>query len=76
VTGIVDRLETKGLIERRAAKGDRRVRELALTQAGAEVRAELIRRLYEPPKPIARLSRNDQRALCTILRRALLGVRR
>src|SRR5919201_1647573 len=31
VTGIADRLEARGLIERRAAEGDRRVKVLALT---------------------------------------------
>src|ERR671914_1583759 len=34
VTGIVDRLEARGLIERRPAKHDRRVKLLVLTEAG------------------------------------------
>ena len=39
VTGIVDRLEARGLIERRPAAQDRRVKLLALTPAGEQVRA-------------------------------------
>src|SRR4249920_1483443 len=39
VTGIADRLEARGLIERRSAGGDRRVKALALTPAGTEARA-------------------------------------
>ena len=37
VTGIADRLEARGLIERRSAGGDRRVKVLALTSAGEVV---------------------------------------
>jgi len=71
ITGIVDRLETRGLVERRTAGRDRRVKELALTPAGVAARAHMLARLTEPPEPIARLSAADQEALCTILRRAL-----
>src|SRR5213076_2988134 len=39
VTGIVDRLETRGLVERRAAPHDRRVKMLYVTAQGAELRA-------------------------------------
>src|SRR5947209_2914157 len=35
VTGIVDRLEQRGLVERRSAANDRRVRLLELTERGA-----------------------------------------
>ena len=34
VTGIVDRLESRGLVERRPGLGDRRVKTLALTRRG------------------------------------------
>jgi DNA-binding MarR family transcriptional regulator len=71
VTGIVDRLEARGLVERRAAGHDRRVRTLALTAAGVAVQAQVVQQLGEPPEPIARLSAEDQQALCIILRRAL-----
>jgi DNA-binding MarR family transcriptional regulator len=71
VTGIVDRLEERGLLERRPAPGDRRVKMLALTQEGAAVRARHRARLFDPPAAIRHLSEDDQRALCEILARAL-----
>ena len=71
VTGIVDRLEDRGLVERRAATHDRRVKMLSITPRGAEVRAGLAARLDEPPEPLAGLSLEDQRALRDIMRRAL-----
>src|SRR5918994_5784897 len=49
VTGIVDRLEERGLVERRSADHDRRVKLIALTPQGKELREELNRRLAEPP---------------------------
>jgi MarR family transcriptional regulator, organic hydroperoxide resistance regulator len=71
VTGIVDRLEDRGLVERRAADHDRRVKILMITERGADVRARLSARLDEPPEPLARLSAEDQRTLRDIMRRAL-----
>ena len=71
VTGIVDRLEDRGLVERRPAAHDRRVKMLSITARGAEVRAGLAARLDEPPEPLAGLSLEDQRALRDIMRRAL-----
>jgi DNA-binding MarR family transcriptional regulator len=73
VTGIADRLESRGLIERRPGSGDRRVKMLALTAAGAEARERVIEAMTEPPAEIAALSPADQRALRDILRRAVAG---
>src|SRR3954454_13695784 len=71
VTGIVDRLEARGLIERRAAAHDRRVKLLALTDEGVRVRAEVTRKMHVPPAEIAGLSPADRRALRDIMKRAL-----
>jgi DNA-binding MarR family transcriptional regulator len=71
VTGIVDRLEDRGLVERRAADYDRRVKLLALTPDGEALREKLGERMDEPPPQLAALSAADQRALRDILRRAL-----
>jgi DNA-binding MarR family transcriptional regulator len=71
VTGIADRLEARGLVERRASEGDRRVKALALTAAGAELRERVHELMAEPPDAIAALSADDQRALRDILRRAV-----
>jgi MarR family transcriptional regulator, organic hydroperoxide resistance regulator len=71
VTGIADRLEARGLVERRASEGDRRVKVLALTAAGADLRERVHELMAEPPDAIAALSPDDQRALRDILRRAV-----
>ncbi len=71
VTGIADRLEARGLVERRPAEHDRRVKMLSLTPEGAELRERLWERLSRPPEAIAALPAEDARALRDILRRAL-----
>lgn len=71
VTGIVDRLEDRGLVERRTDRHDRRVKRLVLTDEGAELRRLLVERLSEPPEPLRRLSPEDQRTLRDLMRRAL-----
>lgn len=71
VTGLVDRLEARGLAERRGADRDRRVKMIALTDEGAQVREALVTRMSEPPPALAGLSAADQRALRDVLRRAL-----
>ena len=71
VTGIADRLEARGLVERRAGEGDRRVKTLALTRAGAELRDRVHEIMAEPPEAITALPLEDQRALRDILARAV-----
>lgn len=71
VTGLVDRMEARGLIERRDDPGDRRVKLIALTDEGASLREQVLERLHEPPAVLAGLSRADQRTLRDVLRRAL-----
>jgi MarR family transcriptional regulator, organic hydroperoxide resistance regulator len=71
ITGIVDRLEEQGLVERRSDERDRRVKMVAATDEGAKVCGKLGEILQEAPEPIARLSHKDQAALRDILRRAV-----
>ena len=71
ITGVVDRLEARGLVQRQAAERDRRVKVLVVTERGLDLRRRLLLRMSEPPEPIRRLSTADQRALAQILRRAL-----
>jgi DNA-binding MarR family transcriptional regulator len=71
VTGIVDRLEERGLVSREPAEGDRRVKLLVLTDEGEKLRIEITKRMAEPPPPIAALSEQDQRTLRDILKRAI-----
>ena len=55
VTWLVDRLEERGLVERRTMPADRRVRTIALTTRGAEVRRLVLDKLFEPPTELIRL---------------------
>ncbi|QSQ12907.1 MarR family winged helix-turn-helix transcriptional regulator [Myxococcus landrumensis] len=71
VTGLVDRMEARGLVERRSSEQDRRVKMLVLTEAGAALRERLLERMAEPPELIAALADEDLRALRDIMRRAL-----
>ncbi|MFY2562191.1 MarR family winged helix-turn-helix transcriptional regulator [Corallococcus terminator] len=71
VTGLVDRMEARGLVERRSSEQDRRVKMLVLTEPGVALRERLLERLAEPPELIAALSDDDLRALRDIMRRAL-----
>jgi DNA-binding MarR family transcriptional regulator len=71
ITGIVDRLEERGLVKRQPADYDRRVKLIAVTEAGSRLRDDLNRRFAEPPEAIARLSDEDLVALRDILARAV-----
>jgi len=71
VTGLVDGLEAHGLVERRPAEHDRRVRMLVVTERGAQVRARINEVIETVPPALASLGAEDQRALRDILRRAL-----
>jgi MarR family transcriptional regulator, organic hydroperoxide resistance regulator len=75
VTGLVDRLEARGLVERRSAEKDRRVKALALTPAGVALRDQVVAVMSEPPEAIAALPLADQRALRDILGRAVENLR-
>jgi DNA-binding MarR family transcriptional regulator len=70
VTGIVDRLEARGLIERRSSETDRRVKIIRLTPEGQRVRAAVVERVSSPPEEIAGLPLESQRALRDALREA------
>ena len=69
VTGIVDRLEARGLTERRPSARDRRIKMIALTDKGERLREQLMERFLEPPPEIAALQVSDQRALRDLLRK-------
>jgi DNA-binding MarR family transcriptional regulator len=67
VTGLVDRLEARGLVQRQASSEDRRVKVLQLTPAGSRLRSSLLRRMTAQSHPMSRLSAQQQRALVKIL---------
>src|SRR6476619_2893476 len=49
VTGLVDRLESRGLVRRRSSATDRRVKVLDLTPTGSRLRTQLLDRMTAPP---------------------------
>ena len=69
VTGIVDRLEAAGLVERRPSPHDRRDKTVVVTAHGARLRDEADRRMAVPPPAFARLGAEDARTLREILER-------
>ena len=71
VTGLVDRLESRGLVRRQPSGGDRRIKVLELTQAGARLRSVVMERMTKPPEILGRLSLEEQRELVRILKRLL-----
>jgi DNA-binding MarR family transcriptional regulator len=71
ITGLVDRLESRGLVRRRPSAEDRRMKVLDLTPTGSRLRAQLIDRMTAPPVSLARLSVSEQRMLVRILTRLL-----
>jgi MarR family transcriptional regulator, organic hydroperoxide resistance regulator len=67
VTGLVDRLESRGLVQRRPSPRDRRVKVLQLTPTGSRLRTHLLRRMAGKSLPLSRLSLDQQRTLVKIL---------
>jgi MarR family transcriptional regulator, organic hydroperoxide resistance regulator len=67
VTGLVDRLEARGLVQRRPSADDRRVKVIQLTPTGSRLRAQLLRRVTGGSCALSRLSASKQRSLVRIL---------
>jgi DNA-binding MarR family transcriptional regulator len=58
MTWLVDRLEERGLVERRSLPSDRRVKAVALTQRGVAMKGQLMERMFEPPDELLTLDRD------------------
>ncbi|WP_030808153.1 MarR family winged helix-turn-helix transcriptional regulator [Streptomyces sp. NRRL F-2799] len=71
VTGIVDRLESRGLVERRPDSADRRVKLAAATDEGLRVARDLREGLHFAREPLAGLSTAERSSLRDLLRRML-----
>ena len=71
VTGIVDRLEARGLVERRPDPNDRRVKLAAATTEGRRVACSLRDSLRFAREPLAGLSTPERESLRDLLRRML-----
>ena len=72
ITLLADRLEEKGLAERRPHPADGRVRTLVLTPAGVAARRTLLERVQQR-SPLAVLDAEQQRQLRDLLTVALAG---
>jgi DNA-binding MarR family transcriptional regulator len=62
-TCVIDRLEQRGLAERRTMPDDRRVKQVVLTPAGVRTRTALIEAIYKPPPALVELPRASLEAL-------------
>ncbi|WP_269854104.1 MarR family winged helix-turn-helix transcriptional regulator [Streptomyces sp. RPT161] len=71
ITGIVDRLEARGLVERRPDPADRRVKLAAATAEGRQTYERLRSSLEFAREPLAQLSAAERTALRDILRHML-----
>jgi DNA-binding MarR family transcriptional regulator len=67
VTGIVDKLESRGLIERQGAEHDRRIKMLVVTKVGRELRERLAARSLEPPASVAAMPEAIRREMAAVL---------
>ncbi|MEU1817630.1 MarR family transcriptional regulator [Streptomyces roseifaciens] len=72
VTYVVDKLEKRGLVVREPHPQDRRAKRLVLTDAGRELRLELLRRIGRD-SPLDHMSHAERAALRDQLARALEG---
>ncbi|MGW0559628.1 MarR family winged helix-turn-helix transcriptional regulator [Streptomyces sp. NPDC003016] len=73
VTGIIDRLETRGLVERRPDPADRRVKLAAATEDGRRTAALLRDSLDFAREPLGELSDDERTTLRDLLKRMLGG---
>ena len=72
LTGIIDKLEARGLVKRREADGDRRSKIVTLTAAGVAMRKRLYARFSEPAPWMVALTSEDQQRLLEIVRKAII----
>ncbi len=75
VTGMVDRLETRGLVVRKPDATDRRVKLVALTPKGRELRGKLLEIARRPPEALVdRLDSEQLQTLNDLLAKACAGL--
>jgi DNA-binding MarR family transcriptional regulator len=73
ITGIADRLEARGLVERTADPADRRVKLVRATDQGRRTAEELRSTLHFAREPLATLAPEERAVLRDLLRRMLEG---
>lgn len=73
VTGIVDRLEKRGLVRREASASDRRVKNLVLTAEGERVTDAIRAKMRATQDGLNRLSDQDRDHLYALLERVFVA---
>ena len=68
VTGVVDKLEARGLIARQPDENDRRVKALLVTTKGRDLRKQLLACAAKPPAAVAALPKD-------VREKMLVGIR-
>jgi DNA-binding MarR family transcriptional regulator len=71
VTGLIDRLEARGLVTRQPSAQDRRVKHVVLTAAGRRLRERMLARVGRPTQGFERLTPDQQRQLGDLLRQVI-----
>jgi DNA-binding MarR family transcriptional regulator len=75
MTNRIDRLEEKGLVERRRSSEDRRSLQVRLTAKGLKLVEEAVPvRLQEAKQALRGISAQDQKVLANLLRKMILGL--
>jgi DNA-binding MarR family transcriptional regulator len=74
LTGVTDRLERRGLVERRPAKHDRRVKMLVLTDRGEQTRKVIVERIRCPVAGFEVLEEDERNQLLALLEKAGVAV--
>jgi len=72
VTGVVDKLEARGLIVRQSAENDRRMKMLVVTEKGREMQARVLALLGRVPPSVAAIPIEIRASMASALR-DLLG---
>lgn len=74
VTGIVDRLAARGLVERRDHAPDRRVKMISITDSGQAIAKDFKDSLDFAAEPLSTLNEGERRALRDLLRRMRMAL--
>lgn len=76
MTGIINRMETRGWVERNSSTEDRRSQVLKLTRSGAALLSEATRRITAAEKAQLRLSPGEQAMLLELLEKVSRSLHR
>jgi MarR family transcriptional regulator, organic hydroperoxide resistance regulator len=71
VTGLIDRLEARGLVARQPSSQDRRVKHVVLTPAGRAMRGRMLAEVGRPTRGFERLTPDQQLQLADLLRQVI-----